>query len=567
VTSSRAAGALAALALVAATLACDRSQPPPGAAVDTFLRAWSELDARAMVSQFAPGERRRWGARRLGSWLRATMRAGEVRALEVERAGSIVPAQGEGPAAVVVPYEITYRSAASSRPAALEGRLAFDLDEARRVWESRWTRGHMWPGVARGRSLDVTFRWPPRARIRDRRGRSLAAGDRRERRYPYGATAGAVVGHVGKVGRERARDAPALVGASGLEGAYERRLAGRPEATLVVVDRAGAVRARLGRRRVERGRPVRATLDIDVQRAAQGALGATAGAAVVLDPSSGDILAAASSGPFDPNVFVGARGVDPFSRALSGLYPPGSAMKVVTASAALQERVVTPTSRLTGPREFMGVRNFEGGTFGEIDFATALHESVNTAFAQVALELGARRLTRYARAFGFERAPEMALAAATPSFPRPADDFDLMWSAIGQAQVVATPLEMASVAATIANDGRRMEPRATFLDAREGARVVSRRTAGTMTDLMEQVVASGTGVRAQVPGTAIAGKTGTAEVDVGGVRRNHAWFVCFAPATAPRIAVSVVAELGGVGGRVAAPIAGRIVQAVLPLVS
>lgn len=310
---------------------------------------------------------------------------------------------------------------------------------------------------------------------------------------------------------------------------------------------------------------MRTTLDVEVQRAAEQAYGDTVGGAVVMHPASGDLLAIVSSSRFDPGSYVGASDVMPFNRALSGLYPPGSSMKVVTASAALDARVVTPATTVTGPKDYKGVRNFESGEFGAIDFATAVKFSVNTAFAQVAEELGGARLTRYARAFGFGVDPGMELGAATSSFPRPTELYDLMWGSIGQAQVLATPLEMASVAATVANGGKRMEPRATFIEPKRGRRVVARRTAGTMSRLMQDVVAGGTGVRAQIPGVAVAGKTGTAEVDVEGVRRNHAWFICFAPAEAPKVAVAVVSEYGGVGGRVAAPLARAILERVLPL--
>jgi peptidoglycan glycosyltransferase len=125
---------------------------------------------------------------------------------------------------------------------------------------------------------------------------------------------------------------------------------------------------------------------------------------------------------------------------------------------------------------------------------------------------------------------------------------------------------MASVAATVANDGKRMEPRVTLGTSPHGALVMSQKAAGTMTQLMELVVRGGTGTAANLPGVTVAGKTGTAEVDVNGVRKDHAWFVCFAPASSPRVAVSVVVEYGGVGGEVAAPLARNILERVLPLV-
>jgi peptidoglycan glycosyltransferase len=160
----------------------------------------------------------------------------------------------------------------------------------------------------------------------------------------------------------------------------------------------------------------------------------------------------------------------------------------------------------------------------------------------------------------------MALGAARPSFPFPKDEGDLLWGSIGQAQMLATPLQMASIAATIANDGKRMEPRSAFFEPRESRRVISKKVARTMSRLMEDVVEGGTGVGARIAGVRVAGKTGTAEVDVGGQRLNHAWFISFAPAGDPKVAVAVVSEYGGVGGRVAAPIARSILAAVLPLV-
>jgi peptidoglycan glycosyltransferase len=303
---------------------------------------------------------------------------------------------------------------------------------------------------------------------------------------------------------------------------------------------------------------------MDVQSSAEAAYGSTPGGAIVMDPNNGDLLAIVSSSPFAPGNYVGVAGIEPFNRALSGLYPPGSSLKAMTASAALDSGTVTPDTQLTGPGEYRGVRNFESGEFGTIDFATALRFSVNTAFAQVALKLGAKRITRYAEMFGFNKPPSMALHAATPSFPEPLDEGDLMWGSIGQAQVLATPLQMATVAATVANDGVRMQPRIDRDVEAEGERAIKVKTAHTMQELMRNVVIGGTGTAANVTGLDVAGKTGTAEVDVGGERKNHAWFICFAPAPDARVAIAVVAEYGGVGGEVAAPLARNILTSVWP---
>ncbi len=489
--------------------------------------------------------------------------------------------------AATAPYVVTYSSTAADDPVAFEGVLELSLAGVEsKSWEVSWTKDLLWPGVEGAAGFSVVNRWLRRGAILDRSGRKLAVGRPSSRRYPYGSLAGATVGHIepfedaseeepNAASPQPAEDAaPAtsgpvagdLVGASGLELALDDRLAGEPTSKLLVVDAEGDRLQVAGGRRGEPGRDVRTTLDVDVQRAAESAYGTTTGGAVVLDPSTGDLLAVVTSSPFDPGNYVGAAGVDPFNRALSGLYPPGSSLKVMTASAALEEEVVTENTKLSGPAEYQGVRNFESGEFGSLDFASALKFSVNTAFAQIAQDLGAERLTRYAGAFGFDRAPKMALAAATSSFPLPEDDYDLMWGAIGQARVLATPLQMATVAATVANGGRRMEPRILVDEPKTGERVISRSTAKTMTKLMEGVVEGGTGTRAAIPEAQVAGKTGTAEVDVDGKRMNHAWFVSFAPSSRPQVAVALVSELGGVGGEVAAPLAGRILSAVLPLV-
>lgn len=497
----------------------------------------------------------------------------EVELLDVEERISDSPEETPYPgedSTATASYSIVY-SVGDETGAPLEGELAMEFSFTSEGWSFEWDRSAMWPGHPSATGIDVVRKWPRRAPILDRKQRTLAAGPAPERRYPFAATAGSAIGHIGRLSRKEAagidRYEPGdLAGASGMELAFDERLAGTPGVRLDVVDGKEKL-ATLVRSKPERGRPVRTTLDVRIQQAAAAAFGATTGGAVVLDPSSGDLLAIVSSAELNPANYVGSTDVRPFNRALSGLYPPGSSLKVMTGAAALETGVVTPSTRLTGPAEYKGVRNFESGEFGTLDFATALRFSVNTAFAQVAEDLGPRRLTRYAEAFGFNRPPEMALGAATSSFPPPEDEGDLMWGSIGQAQVLATPLQMATVASTIANGGRRMEPRIAMAVRPSGARVVSKKTAATMGRLMEAVVEGGTGTAARIAGVRVAGKTGTAEVDVEGKRMNHAWFVAFAPAEDPKLAVAVVAELGGIGGQVAAPLARAILQATLPLAS
>lgn len=544
----------------------DDERESPDAALESFISAWERADAPAMVEHFSAASP--WTARRVRALIEEVQTSGAITDYEIDWHSADL---GPDTDRVEIDYSIAYTSDAAADEIQMEGSLPAEYSDTAQRWEIVWGRSLMWPGIDDADGFSVTTKYPRRARVLDRAGRTLAAGSAADRRYPFGSAAGTTIGHIEPLAKKDieegdAREPGDLVGGSGIEEAFEERLAGRPATKLRVVNRRGRVLETLGRRPARPGKPVRTTLDVRVQQAATAAYGGTTGGAVVLDPRTGDILAAVASSPFDPGNYVGVAGIEPFNRALSGLYPPGSAMKVMTAAAALETGEVKPTTQLTGPAEYKGVRNFESGAFGTLSFASALQNSVNTAFAQIAEMLGPRRLTRFARAFGFNRPPAMPLEAARSSFPFPADEGDLLWSSIGQAQTLASPLQMASIAATIANDGMRMEPRITRGAEPSGERVVSKKTAATMTTLMESVVQGGTGVGAAISGVRVAGKTGTAEVDVGGERRNHAWFICFAPAGAPKVAVAVVAEYGGVGGQVAAPLARAILTRVLPLV-
>ena len=537
--------------------------PSAAAAFDEFVDAWNARDADAMQALATDPAPRlaRFFDREVGDEVEFEVAPGDVTTVTATPEGASPRAEASAG------YTIAYSVADSRTGDPLAGKL--DMELAGGEWRVVWEKSAMWPGYPRADGLRVVRKWARRAPIEDRRGRTLAAGPAEARRYPFGSSAGSTVGHVGTLTRAQAAErdlySPGdLAGASGMELAFDERLAGSPGLRLEVVGGSGKL-ATLARTALRPGRGVRTTLDMRLQQAAAGAFAGTTGGAVVLDPTNGDLLAVVSSAELNPASYVGAKDVHPFNRALSGLYPPGSSLKVMTGAAALETGVVDLRTQLTGPAEYKGVRNFESGEFGTLDFATAVKFSVNTAFAQIAEDLGPGRLTRLAKAFGFNRPPEMALGAATSSFPRPEDEGDLLWGSIGQAQVLATPLHMATIAATIANGGRRMEPRISLAVRPSGDRAVSKKTATTMRALMEDVVEGGTGTAARIAGVRVAGKTGTAEVDVAGKRMNHAWFVAFAPADDPKLAVAVVSELGGIGGQVAAPLARAILQATLPL--
>jgi penicillin-binding protein A len=355
--------------------------------------------------------------------------------------------------------------------------------------------------------------------------------------------------------------------------------------------------------RQPQGSSVELTLDPAVQAAATEALGDQRGAVVALDPGTGAILAMVSSPTFDPNLLAGhdtsavneayrVLNDDPaqplVNRAIGGdTYPPGSTFKLVDAAAAL-EQGLTPESPLPAPdvlplpSSSATIGNFGGsscGPGGSVTLAEALRISCNTAFAQLGLDLGDDALREQAERFGFG-APLSIPMRVTPSrFPEDPDLPQTALSAIGQYEVRATPLQMAMVSAAIANGGEQMEPylvrtvRSPDLEVVEEAspRVlrtsVSAGSAAALRDMMVQVVEDGTGTAARIPGVAVAGKTGTAQTTDD--EAPHAWFTAFAPADAPQVAVAVVVENGGssgneaTGGRVAAPIARAVIEAVL----
>lgn len=544
----------------------DRADIAP--AVSGFLRSWTDGDYEAMAAYFDADTAAEWTADDVQRVHEMVARSGEIDSYEV--AAEDIPDSNADRASI--PYTIAYDSSAAGAAVRFRGTLSVSLDDESGEWRVRWDDRLLFPNIRGATRFHVVSRWPTRASILDRKGRKIARGPADERSYPYGSRAGSVIGHIAPATKKDLEELPSryqagdLIGASGFEAGLEERLSGEPSTQLYVVDGKGKRLRRVGGIRGRKADPVRVSLDMKVQAATERAYGGATGGAVVLQPRTGYALAIVGSGPFDPNNYVGVPGIEPFNRAISGLYPPGSSMKVVTAAAALDAGVVKPNTPVTGPKEYQGVHNFESGEYGEIPFATAMQKSVNTAFAQVAQDLGSARMYRYATAFGFNHEMDIPLAVARSSFPRPEDLSDLMWGSIGQAQVVATPLQMANVAATVANDGTYIQPRVVVGDPLVKERAVSKKTAGTVTDLMRLVVTGGTGTAANLADVPVAGKTGTAEIGPVGDIQNHAWFICFAPADKPKIAVSVVSEFGGTGGTVAAPIARQILQAVLPLV-
>ena len=340
------------------------------------------------------------------------------------------------------------------------------------------------------------------------------------------------------------------------------------------------------------GNNVQSALDPAAQRAAVNGLAGRRGSVVALVPQTGEVKAMVSIPEYNPNAIpnhLAQLNRDPtaplFNRATQGGYPPGSTMKVVTATAALDSGDFTTSSVLSGrsPIEIDGVplSNSGGEQFGDIDMTTALTNSVNTWWAQVGEKLGKDTMFKYMDRYGFNQKPRLDY----PGFQLftsgvydgnrlldANDPIDIGRVAIGQERLRVTPLQMAEVAATVANKGELMEPRLwsrvidpdgreTKLDPARQSRVMSEDTAAELNEMMQKVVQEGTGTAAAVSGIDVAGKTGTAEIS-GGV--NQAWFIGFAPADDPKIAIACTVErTTGFGGPTCGPIFKAVAETIL----
>jgi peptidoglycan glycosyltransferase len=401
-------------------------------------------------------------------------------------------------------------------------------------------------------------------------GTPLAVTRSAKRAYPQGALVAQAVGY-----------ASSRYGTSGLEDAFDRALTAHTDA----VDPLSQLQQIVGGRRgVPRGADVVTTLDLTIQNALVTNLSRHARAAgVVIDPRTGAVLALASVPAYDPNKLDAlwpSLLKDPASplldRSTGGLYPPGSTFKVVTAADALDAGVVTPQSTFS---DYGGltignfrIRNDEEETTGTQDLAGAFALSSNVDFAQIALKIGVDTWFEYAAKWGFGQTVDFDLPVSHDHLPAKKDVYDgiLAQLGFGQASLLVTPMRMALIAATIAHDGttprpylvRRIAGSETGIATRPEtlAEPVSAETAHEVRDLMIQVVKRGTGTSAQLPGVTVAGKTGTATNPHG---RSHAWFVAFAPAEAPRVAVAIVVENVGYGGTYAAPIARDVLRVAL----
>ncbi|MBZ4666735.1 penicillin-binding transpeptidase domain-containing protein [Mahella sp.] len=405
--------------------------------------------------------------------------------------------------------------------------------------------------------------------IKDRNGEMLAVSRQKDgqwvRDYPYGKVTAHVVGYVDpKLGRAGIENSQAtyLLGLNNgvLEQAVQRFVFHELHGNNVIL-----------------------TLDYRLQKAAYDALGNRRGAVVAMDPRTGEVLAMVSKPDFDPNNLAALSDKDAlYNKALQGTYPPGSVFKVVTLASAL-ENIQDIDSQTFTCNGYINVGDYKlscsgNKAHGQLDITEALGVSCNTTFASIGLQLGDKLLSQTAETFLFNRTfawDDMTVYAS--NFPKEEQitDDELAKDAIGQGKVTVTPMHMAMITSAIANDGDMMQPRLVKavensrgriirrFNPKRYAHVTDKPIADEITDMMVSVVTDGTGKSARISGVDVAGKTGTAQA--GGQQEDHAWFISFAPADNPSIAVAVIVENAGTGGVQAAPVARKVMKQALIL--
>ncbi len=424
------------------------------------------------------------------------------------------------------------------------------------------------------------------------------------RSYPLASAAAHALGRVGEI-TERQLELPeykdkimpgSLVGQAGIEHRYNERLMGKDGYRRVIVNSRGLEMGEADRVTAVDGPPLELTIDASLQAAMEKAFAGRAGSAVALDPSTGAILAMTSTPAYDPNAF--ATGIDAslwaslasnaqtplINRVIQGRYSPGSTFKLIAATAALEEGVITPSTTFTCTGQIVIYNKVfhchKKGGHGTLDLRGALAHSCNVYFYQVGVRLEIERLAKWAKRMGLNTPTGVdlphELSGLMPDPEWKKRLFHVPWYAgetvsiaIGQGQVNATPLQMARVVCVIANGGKLVRPH--LVKDAPGTEPVDLGIKPSTIDAvkagMRAVVAGGSGWRARLPGIEVAGKTGSAQV----VARErlekspnapemqpHGWFLCFAPADHPTIALAVLVEHGRSGADSAAPVAHEI---------
>lgn len=529
-----------------------------------FVSAWTHEDYATMYSLVDARTQERLSVTAFADLYRQALRTATAR--ELTRTGSPRRSSAD---AIVVPVRVDTRLFG-----ALGGTLLVGIDHSASTPRVSWSPTLLFPGLRAGEQLTRRTQLPPRAAVLARDGTVLASGappaGTGHRTSALGPAGTAVAGSTGPPPLSE-RDRLALagvpgrasVGVSGLERALDDQLRGRPGGQLLAGGRVLA--ATTGRA----GGPVRTTISPAVQRAAVNALSGQLGGVVALRPATGEILAVAGLG-------------------IDDLQPPGSTFKIITLTGVLEAGLARAGTRFpeqtAATLDGVTLANANGESCGGT-LAHAFAVSCNSVFAPLGARLGASRLVATARRFGFDEPVGIpgAVQSMVPPVARVTDDLAAGSTAIGQGEVQASVLQMTTVAATIADDG--MRPRPTFLAARPApvARATSLTVAHTVRRMMIDVVRGGTGTAAAIPGVTVAGKTGTAELtstasscpltSVGpptgcssaqnDPSNTDAWFACFAPALAPRVAVGVLLVKDGQGGQTAAPVARQVLRGAL----
>ncbi len=347
------------------------------------------------------------------------------------------------------------------------------------------------------------------------------------------------------------------------------------------------------------GNDVYTTLDPGAQQTANAALAGHEGAVVALEPHTGAVEVMASSPGYNPNTLRSTKSYERLAKTAAGKplvdratqfgYAPGSTFKVVTATAAIDTGKFTRESTVDGrddvPVSGVPLQNDDNESFGQISLTQALAKSVNTVWAQVAEQVGKGTMARYMRRFGFDQKPQLDYPADEMSssgeyshgrlLSPTSSQVDVGRMGIGQDKLEVVPLQMAEVAAAVANGGKLMQPHMTARIVDPDGRTVKRvsphvqsvvmkpSTATAVRQMMEAVVNEGTGTSAQIQGVQVAGKTGTAETQIG-TAINNVWFIAFAPASNPKVAVAVTLKgVPGQGAAFAAPVAREVIERLL----
>ncbi|MBK5219150.1 MAG: hypothetical protein JJE35_05120 [Thermoleophilia bacterium] len=534
---------------------------PQVEAASRFADGWAAGNFTAMYRELNAGSKAKYSVEEFGAAYEEAEQVATIRTLEPGAPHD--PQDQDG--TTVVPMPLTISTVAFGR---LENELILPFDDGGIAWDPSL----VFPGLRSGEHLGSQIELAPRAPILAADGSALAEGPAEEREHPLGSAAIDVTGEIGEPSEEdlarlaRHGFTPETpVGISGLERAFNTRLAGKPGGSLLALDQSGASIRVIAQSEPMQGAPVKTTIDPDLQEAAVAALAGRFGGVAVLDARNGDVRALAG-------------------QAFSAPQPPGSTFKIVTTTAALQKGIVALDDEFeisdginVGGR-FINNANGEfcGGTF-----AHSFAESCNAVFAPLGPQVGNDDLVATAERFGFNSPPTLYAAkylreAKPPESTLPTEigtEIELGVSAIGQGEVQATPLEMASVAQTVANGGVRM-PTSIVNNKKlrpeaEPVRVMSKKIADELTELMVGVVVEGTGSAGAIAEAQVAGKTGTAELgpkegqenEENPIQIKDAWFAAFAPAEKAKLAVGVMLiEAEASGGEVAAPIAAAVLS-------